>query len=91
MKTRKIVNEMSALRAYHYVPVFDIVHTVQARDVAHAIEKLAALHGVTANPAQIMSHPEYVTARDAALEPMGKAPWQKALNRAERKNKYPLV
>lgn len=88
------LNVMNAkLLSFHYLGNgFDASLTVHASSVEHARVKLLALYDIPDfNPAKIVSHADFVAQRDAALEPMGIAPWQKRANRDERRNQFPLV
>ncbi len=59
-----------------------ILYRVQARDNAHAIVKLKALYDIWPfDNACVMTHADYCAERDSILEPQGKAPWQRKLNR----------
>lgn len=62
-----------------------------ARDQDHAITKFLARHGELPKESRIMSYQDYVQDRNLVLESMGKAPWQKKLDREERKMGYPLL
>ncbi len=58
-----------------------ILHRFMARDLDHAAEKFNAFFSRSLGADRIMSYADYCADRDAALEPMGIAPWQKRLTK----------
>jgi hypothetical protein len=99
MNERTTTNLEAKVRMKSYVFLaadrMTILYRVQARDLVHAIEKFQAIYdisGVYGAGAldRVLSYAEHKAEVDCALEPMGLAPWQKRLNREERRNTFPL-
>lgn len=69
-----------------------ILYRVQAQSEEHARVKLEALYGDAYQPnMRVCSYADWKADNDLALECIGLAPWQKKLNREERRNKNPLI
>lgn len=66
----------------------EVVHRVQARDLAHATEKMLALFpwSEPMDATRLVSHADFRAEREATLEPLYRAPWQLRLSREERRN-----